>query len=126
RQTVFWGECLKIQKRQLTRNELVALNFIILGISLCIGYPAEEPGLKPRFPQQAVFFEETYKTDLKDKLAEYDVIYAHYLKERPWNNRVGNWTDLAADFYRHPFHYKGVADALSQQGFTSAKSRYSV
>ena len=27
-------ECLKIQKRQLTRNELVALNFIILGISL--------------------------------------------------------------------------------------------
>ena len=48
------------------------------------------------------------------------------LKERPWNNRVGNWTDLAADFYRHPFHYKGVADALSQQGFTSAKSRYSV
>ena len=89
-------------------------------------YPAEEPGLKPRFPQQAVFFEETYKTDLKDKLAEYDVIYAHYLKERPWNNRVGNWTDLAADFYRHPFHYKGVADALSQQGFTSAKSRYSV
>ena len=87
---------------------------------------ALEAGLKPRFPQQAVFFEETYKTDLKDKLAEYDVIYAHYLKERPWNNRVGNWTDLAADFYRHPFHYKGVADALSQQGFTSAKSRYSV
>ncbi|MDF0565557.1 hypothetical protein, partial [Bacteroides xylanisolvens] len=36
RQTVFWGECLKIQKRQLTRNELVALNFIILGISLFI------------------------------------------------------------------------------------------
>ena len=30
----FGGECLKIQKRQLTRNELVALNFIILGISL--------------------------------------------------------------------------------------------
>ena len=25
---------VKIQKRQLTRNELVALNFIILGISL--------------------------------------------------------------------------------------------
>ena len=27
---------VKIQKRQLTRNELVALNFIILGISLLI------------------------------------------------------------------------------------------
>ena len=29
-------KCLKIQKRQLIRNEVVALNFIILGISLCI------------------------------------------------------------------------------------------
>ena len=29
-------ECLKIQKRQLIRNEVVALNFIILGISLSI------------------------------------------------------------------------------------------
>ena len=28
------GECLKIQKRQLIRNEVVAFNFIILGISL--------------------------------------------------------------------------------------------
>ena len=107
-------------------HELQLPEYVFPMLGLCIGYPAEETGLKPRFPQQAVFFEETYKTDLKDKLAEYDVIYAHYLKERPWNNRVGNWTDLAADFYRHPFHYKGVADALSQQGFTSAKSRYSV
>ncbi|MCE8464087.1 hypothetical protein J8871_03020, partial [Bacteroides nordii] len=32
----FGGGCLKIQKRQLTRNELVALIFIILGISLFI------------------------------------------------------------------------------------------
>ena len=30
----FGEECLKIQKRQLTRNDLVALNLPILGISL--------------------------------------------------------------------------------------------
>ncbi|EEX43427.1 hypothetical protein BACFIN_08893 [Bacteroides finegoldii DSM 17565] len=29
----FLGECLKIQKRQLIRNEVVALNFPISGIS---------------------------------------------------------------------------------------------
>lgn len=34
-------------------------------------------------------------------------------------NRAGNWSDLAADFYRHPFHYRGVAEALEGQGFTS-------
>lgn len=39
------------------------------------------------------------------------------LPGRPWNNRVGNWSDLAADFYRTAFHYPGVAEDLEQQGF---------
>ena len=49
-------------------HELQLPEYVFPMLGLCIGYPAEEPGLKPRFPQQAVFFEETYKTDLKDKL----------------------------------------------------------
>ena len=113
--------CWKLSMNCNFRN----MPFPMLG--LCIGYPASRrTGIKASFSTTGCLFSKRHKTDLKDKLAEYDVIYAHYLKERPWNNRVGNWTDLAADFYRHPFHYKGVADALSQQGFTSAKSRYSV
>lgn len=103
-------------------RELQLPKYVFPMLGLCIGYPANDPGLKPRFPKRAVFFEETYNADLKNELAEYDSQYAQYLQERPWNNRVGNWTDLAADFYLHPFHYNGVADALREQGFVSAKN----
>ena len=90
-------------------------------LGLCIGHPANDPGLKPRLPKGAVYFEEKYNPDLKDKLDAYDKAYANYLLERPWNSRVGNWTDLAADFYLHPFHYRGVAEALERQVFSSVK-----
>lgn len=103
-------------------RELQLPKYVFPMLGLCIGHPANNPGLKPRFPKQAVFFEETYNADLRNELAEYDTRYAQYLQERPWNNRVGNWTDLAADFYLHPYHYKGVVDVLCEQGFVSAKT----
>lgn len=64
---------------------------------------------------------EEYNPDLEDLIQEYDKEYADYLLHRPWNNRVGNWSELAADFYRTPFHYPGVAKALTMQGFASVK-----
>lgn len=118
--TVPIGDVRKNAQEVIRELQLPKYVFPMLG--LCIGYSANDPGLKPRFPKQAVFFEETYNTDLKNELAEYDALYAQYLQERPWNNRVGNWTDLAADFYLHPYHYKGVADVLREQGFVSAKT----
>ena len=118
--TVPIGDVRKNAQEIICELQLPKYVFPMLG--LCVGYPANDPGLKPRFPKQAVFFEETYNADLKNELAEYDSHYAQYLQERPWNNRVGNWTDLAADFYLHPYHYKGVEDALREQGFTSAKN----
>ena len=90
-------------------------------LGLCIGHPAEDPGLKPRFPMSAVLSKEEYNADLAGLIKEYDKGYADYLHHRPWNNRVGNWSELAADFYKTPFHYPGVAKALAQQGFTSVK-----
>lgn len=118
--TVPIGDVRKNAKEVIRELQLPKYVFPMLG--LCIGYPANDPGLKPRFPKEAVFFEETYNADLKNELAEYDSQYTQYLQERPWNNRVGNWTDLVADFYLHPFHYNGVADALREQGFVSAKN----
>ena len=72
--------------------------------------------------KEAIYFEETYNTHLEKQLAEYDKTYSQYLLKRSWNNRVGNWTDLAADFYLYPYHYEGVADVLREQGFVSAKT----
>lgn len=99
-------------------DELKLPKYVIPLLGLCIGYPAENPGIKPRFPKEAVYFEEQYKRDLEPLLSDYDETYADYLKTRPWNRRVGNWTQLAADFYRPPYnHYPEVPEMLLRQGF---------
>lgn len=99
-------------------QELNLPKYVIPLLGLCVGYPAEQPGIKPRFPREAVCFKERYNPDLEPLLAQYDEIYSNYLKERPWNNRVGNWTQLAADFYRPPYnHYPEVPAMLRKQGF---------
>lgn len=99
-------------------EELNLPKYVLPLLGLCVGYPAEEPGLKPRLPKEAVYFEERYQQDLGVLLAEYDEIYARYLKERPRNSRVGNFTQHTADFYRPPYnHYPEVPALLRQQGF---------
>ncbi|MCH1983871.1 NADPH-dependent oxidoreductase [Ruminococcus sp. OA3] len=101
-------------------QELNLPKYVLPLLGLCIGYPAENPGIKPRLPREAVYFEEQYNQDLGPLLAQYDGIYSHYLKERPWNSRVGNWTQLAADFYQLPYnHYPEVPEMLHRQGFFS-------
>lgn len=118
--TVPIGDVRKNAKEVIRELQLPKYVFPMLG--LCIGYPANDPGLKPRFPKEAVCFEETYNPHLEKQLTKYDKTYSQYLVERPWNNRVGNWTDLATDFYLYPYHYEGVSDALQDQGFTSVKN----
>ena len=118
--TVPIGDVRKNAKEVIRELQLPKYVFPMLG--LCIGYPANDPGLKPRFQKEAICFEETYNTHLEKQLAEYDKTYSQYLLKRSWNNRVGNWTDLAADFYLYPYHYEGVADVLREQGFVSAKT----
>lgn len=99
-------------------QELNLPKYVLPMIGLCIGYPEENPGTKPRLPKEAVYFEERYKTELGDILEQYDTIYAEYLKKRPWNSRVGNFSQLTADFYTSDYnHYPEVAELLKQQGF---------
>lgn len=99
-------------------RELGLPEHVVPLLGLCVGYPAEDPGQKPRLPREAVCFEERYDPDLLVALDRYDEEYASYLEKRPWNKRVGTWTELAADFYRPPYdHYPEVPAMLRQQGF---------
>lgn len=102
-------------------EELDLPHYVLPLLGLCVGYPAENPGLKPRLPQKAVYFEERYQPEtLESLLARYDETYAVYLRERPWNSRVGTWTQLAADFYKLPYnHYPEVPELLRRQGFAN-------
>ena len=62
-------------------RELNLPKYVVPMLGLCVGYPAEEPGQKPRLPKEAVCFEEKYNSDLKGLLKQYDEQYAVYLRE---------------------------------------------
>lgn len=99
-------------------KELALPKYVLPLLGLCVGYPAEIPGQKPRLPKEAVYFEERYQQDLGESLNQYNELYASYLKERPQNGRTGNWTQSVAEFYRYPYnHYPEVTAMLQQQGF---------
>lgn len=98
-------------------SELGLPSYVFPVLGLCIGYAAEDLGLKPRLPMRAMFFEERYDTNLEDALKFYDAQYAEYLKASPFNNRVGTWTELVSDFYSTPYHYAYTEEMLHQQHF---------
>lgn len=110
--TVVIGDIRKNPKEVI--QELDLPPFVMPMLGLCIGYASHDPGLKPRLPRQAVYFEERYQHDLDACLDEYDETYARYLKE---HDRAGNWTGRVADFYRKPYRYREVAEVLRQQQF---------
>ncbi|MGX9755141.1 NADPH-dependent oxidoreductase [Clostridioides difficile] len=103
-------------------KELNLPKYVIPILGLCIGYSACNPGLKPRLPKEAIYFEEIYNHNLYELIEEYDKTYAKYLKERSENNRISNWTELVTDFYCYPYnHYPEISKMLIQQAFAHDK-----
>lgn len=70
--------------------------FVLPLFGLCIGYPAQTPELKPRLPQDLVFFENHYKPLDKQLLAEYDQTMAAYYQDRSNNQKSSAWSDKLA------------------------------
>ncbi|WP_338472258.1 NADPH-dependent oxidoreductase [Niallia sp. XMNu-256] len=101
-------------------EELNLPPYVIPVSGLCIGHPAQDPGLKPRLPKQSVYHEEAYQHELLPILEEYNEIYAKYLQERSGNNRSGTWTEFVATFFNQSYYHE-TADMLEQQKFPGGK-----
>ena len=100
-------------------KELNLPKYAIPMIGLCVGYPDDDPGLKPRMPMNAVFFEDKYDVEkAKAGVDEYDEILKKYLAERPNNSRDSNWSQSITDTY---IKTTGITDKeydlFKQQGF---------
>ena len=99
--------------------------YVIPLIGLCVGYPDDNPGIKPRMPMNAVFFEDKYDTEkAKAGMEEYDKIFGKYLGERETNSREGNWSKSISDIYTKT---TGMADddyeLLKKQGYISIEKK---
>ena len=81
-------------------KELNLPKYVIPLIGLCVGYPDDDPGIKPRLPMKAVCFDEKYDVNIaKEGIDEYDKVYQKYLSERDSNNRDSNWSKSISDSY---------------------------
>jgi len=102
-------------------EELGLPKYVIPIVGLCVGYPDDNPGVKPRLPTPTVCFEEKYDTSkCKAGVDEFDEQYRKYLSERTSNKHDENWSNGLADKYTKFYGlYEQDYDLLKQQGFIS-------
>lgn len=104
----------------IRRNSLQVIEFLQLPTyvipiaGLCVGYPDEDPGLKPRLPLKSILQEEKYDKNQQPFIEDYNDTYKEYLKNRG-ETPVG-WTDRIANFYNKSY-YPSNAKMIKQQGF---------
>ena len=98
-------------------SELLELPPYVYPVSgLCIGYPAEQPLLKPRLPQEAVVFENAYNASLETVIAEYNDTISDYMRRRSNGEQSSNWTSGVANFYSSGYeNYSNAKQTLSAQ-----------
>ena len=84
--------CLRNNINDVT--ELLALPKHVLPLfGLCLGWPADNPDLKPRMPAAMLVHENHYQPVDAQVLAQYDEELASYYLSRGSNNRRDTWSD---------------------------------
>ncbi len=72
--------------------ELPELVFPVFGV--CLGYPDQDPEVKPRLPVNAVLKQDKYDaSDEQSIISEYDVLLKHYYATRGANVKQQGWSE---------------------------------
>lgn len=75
-------------------TELLKLPMHVLPLfGLCLGWPADDPGVKPRLPASLVVHENQYQPVDAAELARYDDEMANYYLSRGSNTRRDTWSE---------------------------------
>jgi len=95
---------------------LPQLVFPVFG--MCVGYPAHDPGQRPRLPLEAVLHREAYAPDTTaaEAVRDYDAVLREYYVERTGGKRDTTWSNEMAAKYERPVR-TDVRDYLMEQGF---------
>jgi nitroreductase len=96
---VFLGSLLNDAPKVAEVIKAPEYTFPVLGIA--IGYPDQEPQLKPRLPQHFMYSENEYtvpQENLNDQLTDYDEIVTQYYDLRSENRRMDSWTNLVTNY----------------------------
>ncbi|USB33701.1 oxygen-insensitive NADPH nitroreductase [Paenibacillus sp. YPG26] len=95
--------------------ELPDLVYPVFG--MCLGYPDQEPGLRPRLPVSAVLHWDEYDTDkTEDQVELYDKTMSGYLRERTGGQKDTPWSELMAEKLTQPARLH-MREFLQKRGF---------
>lgn len=84
---------------------------------MCLGWPAIEPDLKPRFPVETVLHEGKYQAESrKDAVKQYDQQMHDYYKSRSGGTRVSDWSTETANAMQLKKR-EHMLDFLNKKGF---------
>ncbi|MCE0493207.1 oxygen-insensitive NADPH nitroreductase [Vibrio salinus] len=62
---------------------------------MCLGYPDQDPQLKPRLPQRVIFHENAYQPLDKEAVSQYDETIRGYYQTRTENSKISGWSEEA-------------------------------
>lgn len=74
--------------------EIPALVVPVFG--LCLGWPDESPGVKPRQPLDLMLHQDLYRDPDPARVAEYDQTMADYYASRDSNAKLSDWSSTTA------------------------------
>jgi len=98
-------------------GELLGLPELVIPLfGLCLGYPAQDPQVKPRLPRALVVHENSYQPLNKALLAQYDEQMRAYYASRTSNNKDQSWSSqITAILGKEARPY--MLNYLQQQGY---------
>lgn len=116
--SVFLGSILNDNAKL---SKLLGLpKYVFPAVGLAVGWPNQEPQLKPRLPREVIHMENTYQ-DLENPLKtleEYDSVVHDYYDLRDINNRIDTFTNqIAKSMGESVASRANTLRDLQQQGF---------
>lgn len=98
-------------------RELQLPKYVFPVVGLCLGHAASDPGLRPRLPVDAIFFNESYNLNQIQYIEDFNRIYRDYYQQREDEHEATDWSMEIRNFYKEPFHYPDTGKMLREQGF---------
>ena len=116
-----FSDAMIAAQNMVVASELLKLpKYVYPAVGLAVGWPDQEPQLKPRLPRHVIHMENYYK-DLENPLAElkdYDAEVHEYYDLRDLNNRVDEFTtQIAKTMDKSVANRANTLKDLQKQGF---------
>lgn len=107
-----------VRNRIAELSELLGLPELVYPVfGMCVGVPDQEPGQRPRLPQESVLHRNGYSREQSvEPVKDYDATMKAYLHERTGGKKDTPWSQVMADRLAEPIRLH-MKEFLDSKGF---------